>query len=160
MTLLLLLLIIIVPYLLLTLVDRKLSGVAIPPKARGRVGLFLFFLFTAIGHFTRTQAMADMLPSFLPFRVEVVYLTGFLEILGAIGLWIPGLVRLTGICLMCMLSGFLPVNIYAAFNHVDFGGHGVGPVYLLIRVPFQILVLGWTYWATDQRWFTGTRSPA
>jgi uncharacterized membrane protein len=160
MTLLLLLLLIIVPYLLLTLVDRKLSGVAIPPKARGQVGLSLFFLFTAIGHFTRTQAMADMLPSFLPFRVEGVYLTGLLEIVGAIGLWIPGQVRLTGVCLMCMVIGFLPVNIYAAFNHVDFGGHGVGPVYLLIRAPFQFLVLGWTYWATDQRWFSGTRRSA
>jgi uncharacterized membrane protein len=147
-----------VPYLLLTLVDRKLSGIAIPSKARGRVGLSLFLVFTAIGHFTRTQAMADMMTSFLPCRIALVYLTGLLEIFAAIGLWIPGRVRSTGICLMCMLVGFLPVNIYAAINHVDFGGHGVGPIYLLFRVPFQFLVLGWTYWATDQRCFTGTRS--
>jgi uncharacterized membrane protein len=87
-------------------------------------------------------------------------LTGILEILGAIGLWIPRLVRLTGVCLIAMLLGFLPVNIYAAFNHVDFGGHGVGPVYLLLRIPFQVLVLWWTYWVTDQRWFTGPAKPA
>jgi uncharacterized membrane protein len=160
MTLLLLLFILIVPYLLLTLVDRKLSGVAIAPKTRGRLGLSLFFVFTAIGHFGKTAGMVAMLPAFLPYRVEVIYLTGILEILGAIGLWIPRLVRLTGVCLIAMLLGFLPVNIYAAFNHVDFGGHGVGPVYLLLRIPFQVLVLWWTYWATDQRWFTGPAKPA
>ena len=75
------------------------------------------------------------------------------RLLGAIGVWLPGLTRLTGICLIVMLIAFLPANIYSALHHVDFGGHGSGPIYLLVRVPFQLLVAGWTYWATEQRWF-------
>jgi hypothetical protein len=51
-----------------------------------------------------------------------------------------------------MLIGVLPSNVYAAFNYVPFGGHDHGPVYLLVRIPFQFLLIGWIYWATDQSW--------
>jgi uncharacterized membrane protein len=67
--------------------------------------------------------MAQMLPAFVPYRVELIYLTGVLELAGAVGLWIPGLAKLTGVCLILMLLGLLPANIYSAFNQVDFGGH-------------------------------------
>jgi len=83
----------------------------------------------------------------------IIYLTGALEILGAVGVWISPLTRLTGVCLMIMLLCFLPANIYAAMNHVNFGGHGEGPAYLLFRVPFQFLVIGWVYYATTQKRF-------
>ncbi len=104
--------------------------------------------------------MSQMLPPSLPYRVELIYLTGILELLGAIGVWIPRLTRLTGICLILMLVGVLPANIYSAMSRVDFGGHGAGPAYLLARVPFQVLVIWWTYWATEQKWFNSGATEA
>ena len=160
MTLLFLLLVLTVPYFLLALVGRWRPEWALPAATRGRVGLSLFFLITASAHFFRTEGMAQMLPTFVPYRVEVVYLTGALEIAGAVGLWIPGLMKLTGACLILMLLGFLPANIYAAFNRVDFGGHGTGPIYLLVRVPFQFFVLWWVYRSSGQRWFSRGKEPA
>jgi len=94
-----------------------------------------------------------MVPPPIPYPVELIYITGVLELLGAIGVWIPGLLRLTGFCLILMLLLLLPANIYSAVNRVDFGGHNLGPKYLLIRVPFQFLVIWWTYHATEQNWF-------
>ena len=155
MTLLFLLLILTVPYLLLTVADRWISGLTVAPATRARVGLSLFFIFTSIGHFVRAREMAEMLPPSVPFRTGIIYITGILELLGAIGLWIPRLVRLTGLCLILMLVCFLPANIYAAFSRVDFGGHGEGPAYLLLRVPFQFLLIWWTYQATEQKWLAG-----
>jgi uncharacterized membrane protein len=73
-----------------------------------------------------------------------------LELLGAIGVWIKPLRRLTGICLILLLVGVLPSNIYAAFSRIAFGGHAAGPVYLLLRIPFQLLLIWWTYFATEQ----------
>ena len=93
-----------------------------------------------------------MLPAFIPYRVEIIYLTGAFELLGAIGVWIPPLTKLTGLLLILMLIGVLPANIYSAINRVDFGGHGAGPVYLLIRIPFQLFVIWWTCFATEQKW--------
>jgi uncharacterized membrane protein len=152
MTLLVLILILIGPYLILSLAGKSNPRFRIMPAKRARVGLSLFFIFTAIGHFIRTEQMAAMLPSSVPYRTELIYFTGVLELLGAIGVWIPGLTRLTGLLLILMLIGILPSNIYSAINRVDFGGHGAGPAYLLVRIPFQLFVIWWTYFATEQKW--------
>jgi uncharacterized membrane protein len=159
MLLLFLFLLLVVPFLVLTLLNRS-TRFRIPASARARVGLALFFFFTSVGHFIRTEEMSAMLPPAIPYRVELIYFTGALELLGAIGVWIPGLMRLTGVCLILLLIGVLPANIYSAINHVTFGGHGAGPAYLLIRVPFQIFVIWWTYFATEQRWFQASRPQA
>ena len=145
------LLILTVPYLLFLLIHRGRPGLKFAPEHAARLGVSLVFLFTASGHFFKTAEMAEMLPPFVPFRIEIIYITGVFELLGAIGLWIPQLTRLTGILLILMLVGVLPSNIYAAFNRVPFGGHGAGPVYLLVRVPFQLFLIGWIYWSTVRK---------
>ncbi len=94
-----------------------------------------------------------MLPHSIPYRVGLIYITGLLELLGAIGVWIPSLMRITGICLILLLISILPANIYSALTYVDFGGHSAGPTYLMVRVPFQLFLIWWTYFATEQRWF-------
>ena len=152
--LLFLLFLLIAPYLILTLANRYIPGLQIAPTTRARAGLSLFFTFSALGHFVSTQEMSAMLPSSVPYRIEIIYLTGVLELLGAIGVWIPKLMKLTGVCLILMAVGLLPANIYSAINHVDFGGHENGVVYLLVRVPFQFFLIWWTYYATEQKWFT------
>src|ERR687884_177 len=64
--LLFLLLLLVVPYLTLTLADRWSAGFKIAPTTRARVGLSLFFIFTATGHFITTEEMSAMLPFFAP----------------------------------------------------------------------------------------------
>lgn len=159
MTLLFLLLLLIAPYLLLTLAGRWVIGFKISPTKRARVGLSLFFIFASIGHFIRTEDMAAMLPPSVPYRIELIYITGVLELLGAIGIWIPRLTRLTGLLLILMLIGLLPANVYSAINRVDFGGHDAGPAYLLVRIPFQLFAIWWTYFATEQDWFQRKARP-
>ena len=159
MTLLFLLLLLIAPYFILTLAGRWITPFKFASSKRARVGLSLFFIFTSVGHFISTKEMAAMIPPSIPYRIELIYLTGVLELLGAIGVWIPRLMRLTGLLLILMLIGLLPANVYSAINRVDFGGHGAGPVYLIIRVPFQLFVIGWTYIATEQDWFQRKATP-
>ena len=153
MTLVVLILLLTFPYLILTLVGRLFPRFHVAPAIRARVGLSLFFAFSATGHFIRTEGMAQMLPPSVPYRIEIIYITGILEFLGAVGVWIPRLTKLTGFFLIVMLIGLLPANIYSALNRVEFGGHSAGPVYLLIRIPFQLFAIWWTYFATEQNWF-------
>jgi uncharacterized membrane protein len=157
MQLLFLLLLLIGPFLIITLLVYVSPRLEVRLSTRARVGLSLFFAFTGIGHFIRTEEMAAMLPLSVPYRFELIYVTGVLELLGAIGVWIPRLMKLTGVCLIVMLIAVLPANIYAAFNRVAFGGHESGPGYLLVRVPFQIFVIAWTYIATEQSSFARKR---
>lgn len=153
MQLLFLLLLLVGPFLIITLLAHLSPRFNLPLTARARIGLSLFFAFAGLGHFIRTNEMAAMLPPSVPYRVSLIYLTGVLEIMGAIGVWIPTLRKVTGLCLILFLIAVLPANIYSALNHVDFGGHKSGPVYLLLRVPFQLLVIAWTYFSTEQSWF-------
>src|SRR4051812_35289198 len=65
-----------------------------------RVGLAIMFIFTGSTHFTvMKHDYAAMIPPPLTGQVWVIYLTGLLEIAGAIALLVPRLRRLAGICL-------------------------------------------------------------
>jgi uncharacterized membrane protein len=113
---------------------------------RGRVGLSLVFAFTALGHFVKTSEMVQMLPSSVPMRLPLIYLTGALELFAAGALLVPSAARWGGMGLCIFLLAILPSNFYAAYQRIDFGGHGAGPIYLLVRVPFQFFLLGCVYW--------------
>jgi len=102
--------------------------------------------FTGAGHFLMTEKMAEMLPPGMPARVELVYATGVLELVLAVAVLEPRLRRYVGWLLIASLLGFLPVNVYAALERVDMGGHAWGPIYLLIRVPLQLILIAWIWW--------------
>jgi uncharacterized membrane protein len=82
----------------------------------------------------------------VPGRIALVYATGVIEIVAAVAVLIPWLRMMVGWGLIVMLILFLPVNIYAADNHVGMGGHEWGPIYLLVRVPLQVILIAWTWW--------------
>jgi uncharacterized membrane protein len=137
------LIVLLVSYLILALVK-------VEKGLRGRISLAVLLIFTGTAHFYKTQEMALMLPDYLSYKSEIIYITGVLELLSAIGVLIPRVSRLAGICLILMFVGFLPANVHAAFKHVDFGGHAYGPKYLLFRIPLQLFFIWWTYRYTIQ----------
>ena len=113
-----------------------------------RIAMAVMLLFTAIGHFAFTRGMAMMLPEFIPYKLELVYFTGIIEIVGAIGLFIPGLRVLTAWLLIVFLILILPANIYAALKNINYqtgAFDGNGPAYLWFRIPLQLLFIIWIY---------------
>ncbi len=135
---------IIVTLLLIPYLALKLGQV--PAPWPGRVSLALVFLFTGLGHFIKTVEMAQMLPSWFPGRIPLIYTTGVFEWMGSVGILVPQLSRSSGILLCAFLILVLPSNVYAAVHRVDFGGHAAGPVYLLVRIPLQLLLICWACW--------------
>jgi uncharacterized membrane protein len=123
-----------------------LSFAGVPEALRGRIGVALVFAFTGLGHFAKTSAMAQMLPARVPMRVPLIYASGVFELLAAVAILIPAVSRQTGFMLCVFLLLILPSNIYAAFQRVNFGGHAAGPIYLLVRIPLQLFLMGWIYW--------------
>ncbi|MBL3658724.1 DoxX family protein [Fulvivirga sediminis] len=114
----------------------------------GRIAMAVMLAFTAIAHFAYTTGMSMMIPSFIPFKTELVYLTGIIEIVAAIGLLLPHYRIITGWLLILFFILILPANIYAAMYHVDFQQaslNGKGLTYLWFRVPLQIIFIVWTY---------------
>jgi uncharacterized membrane protein len=117
----------------------------IDEKRRGRISLALLFLFTGLGHFVNPEPMAAMLPPSVPARVPVIYITGLLEWAGATGLLVSRYARVSGMSLLAFLVAVFPANVFAALNYVGMGGHEAGPAYLVVRAPFQLGLMWWTY---------------
>ena len=113
----------------------------------GRGALVIMFLFTGASHFTSMKYdFAAMIPAPLPNDLWVIYLTGVLEIAGAIGLLIPRTRKLAGICLVLLLVALFPANVYAALNDIPLRGEAPTPLWL--RGPVQLLFIGMVWWTS------------
>ena len=108
-------------------------------------GLGIAFVFFSIGHVVKADGMLQMLPSWIPFRLPVIYLTGLLEVIIGVALFIPKHQANASKAAIVVFVIFFPANIYAALNATGLGGHQLGPVYLLIRLPLQLILIAWAY---------------
>lgn len=114
----------------------------------GRIAMAAMLGFTAIGHFTFADGMAMMVPDILPFKKDIVYATGVLEVLFGICLLIPSLRTYTAWVVIAFFILMLPANIKAAIEHIDYQkatNDGPGLSYLWFRMPLQVLFIVWTY---------------
>ena len=146
MTLLLLVTILIGSFVLLSAGDRLMGIGRIGTSRRGQISLALLFFFTGMGHFVQTGEMVEMLAPWVPARTGVIWASGVFEWLLALGLLTPRYSRFAGLGAIAFLVLVFPGNVYAAINRVEMGGHGAGPAYLLVRAPFQLLLIAWAYW--------------
>lgn len=115
----------------------------------GNAAMCFMLCFTAIGHVLYAQGMAMIIPPFIPFRQEIVYLTGIVEVLMGVLLLFPRYRRATGIVIILFFIIILPCNIYQAVHYIDLATatyNGAGPSYLWFRIPLQVFLIGWVYY--------------
>jgi len=107
--------------------------------------LSVMILFTASAHFTSLKEdLIKMVPEQFPFPRQLVFVTGILEILGAIGLLIPQVRTAAGICLAILFVAMFPANIKAAIKKVPLRGQSATPLWL--RLPMQVLFIALALW--------------
>lgn len=141
-------LIVLLASFLLAIIAIKLLKKEYDYALSARIAMSIMLCFTAIGHFAFTKGMSMMIPPVIPLKTTVVYLTGILEILLAIGLLVPKLKVISGWALIVFLLLMLPGNIYAAVHNVNYQKgtfDGPGLTYLWFRIPLQVLFIVWTY---------------
>ncbi len=140
------LIILLVSFGLIFVINKFLLGGKLSLSFVGRVSLAIMLLATGIAHFTSTDVMVEMLPEFLPLKREIIYLTGVLELSAAIGLLIDKTAKLTSVLLIIFFIAILPANIIGSLKQVSLGGMEIGAIYLLFRIPLQILFIFWAYY--------------
>lgn len=112
-----------------------------------RYALVVMFVFTASAHFNKMRYdLAKMIPAYLPRPLLIVYVTGILEILGAVGLMLMPVRRLAALCLIALLVGMFVANVNAAQKRVTLRGNPPTPLWL--RVPMQIFFVALLWWST------------
>lgn len=109
--------------------------------------LAALFIAGGLNHFRDPGFYLVMMPPLLPFPLELIYLSGVLEVLGGLLVLVPPLRRLTGWGLIALLVAVFPANIYAAVAQVQPPGGHVAPLLLWLRLPFQAVFIAWVYYA-------------
>lgn len=138
------------------LVFRLLGGFGVPIFLSWhdslRYALAVMFLFTSVAHFNRLKHdLARMIPPWLPAPLLIVYLTGIIEIAGAIGLILPrhihhvAIHRIAAYCLIALVIPMFLGNVHAVREGVTLRGKPVTPLWL--RLPMQILFVVLLWWS-------------
>lgn len=139
------LLVLIISFVLTTIICRLFIG-DWNFALSGNVAMMLMLWFASLGHFMFTKGMVMMMPSFIPYKGALVYLTGVMEIILGPLLVINSTRHIAGIILLIMFVIMLPANINAAIKHVDFEKatyNGSGTGYFWFRIPLQLLFIAW-----------------
>jgi uncharacterized membrane protein len=109
--------------------------------------LALMFVFTGIAHFNKMKHdLVRMVPAMFPRPMLLIYFTGVLEFMGAVGLLLPRFREFAGICLIALLIAMFPANVNAALKRTTLAGKPATP--LRWRAPMQVLFIGLLWWAT------------
>ena len=104
-----------------------------------------------IAHFSTPRPFAQHLPEVVPFRPEIVVLSGVVELVLAAGLvGPPRLRRPAGVALGAFLVLVFPANVYAAVSQVPIEGVPTGWV-RWARLPLQLPLIAAALWGTAPR---------
>src|SRR5262245_19721896 len=116
-------------------------------RAHLRVVLGLLFVVLGSLHFVIPDFYLKMMPPYLPWHLELVYLSGVFEIAGGLGLLVPPLRRAAGWGLIALLVAVFPANIQMFVDALDQQGWTLRTVGLLFRLPLQIPLILWVSWS-------------
>ena len=104
----------------------------------------IFYIMVGIKHFQDPSWFVQIVPPILPYKYELVYISGFFEVLLGILLMIPRFQSIAAKGLMALLICVYPANIYLA--QTNGVAMGISPLIAWGRLPFQFVFIGLAYW--------------
>ena len=118
-------------------------------KSIFRIPFALSFVVVGIVHFTSPDPFISIMPAYLPWHLELVYLSGFFEILGGVGLLIPKTRRLAAWGLIALLVAVFPANINMLVNDIYLDGMPHERWLLWLRMPLQLVMALCVLWSGE-----------
>ena len=110
------------------------------------LGLAIFFINVGVDHFINPDFYLSIMPPALPLHLEAVYISGFFEVLGGVGVLVPRLRKIAGWGLFALLVAVYPVNIYMALTPQAFPDTPLGALYF--RLVLQFVFFYWAFSVT------------
>jgi uncharacterized membrane protein len=109
----------------------------------------VFYICAGINHFWHPVDYIKIMPSYLSYPAELVFISGVFEILCGI-LLIPSKTRRAGAWLaILLLIAVFPANIQMAINYYNTGNPDLWIA--IIRLPVQIFLIWWAWVYTKNR---------
>jgi uncharacterized membrane protein len=113
-----------------------------------RVILAVSIIVVGVTHFAVPEPYAKIVPPQLPYPLQLVYVSGFFEILGGIGLLVSPVSQAAAWGLIALFIAVFPANINMAVNHIKLDHIPDSPWFHAVRLPFQAVLIAWAWWYT------------
>jgi uncharacterized membrane protein len=110
--------------------------------------LAVSMMIVGVLHFVKPDQFARIVPEILPYPVSLVYISGFFEVLGGVGLLIPWVSVAAAWGLITLFVAVFPANINQAINSIPLEGVPDHPSFYWFRLPFQAVLIAWAWWYT------------
>ena len=104
----------------------------------------LFYVMIGLKHFLDPEWFVRIVPPILPFKLALVYISGFFEIFLGILLVIPNYRYIASLGLILLLICVYPANIYLALTNG--AALDITPEVAWGWLPFQFVFIGLAYW--------------
>jgi uncharacterized membrane protein len=108
-----------------------------------RIGLCVFFVLAGLNHFRDPAFYLGMMPSYLPWHLQLIYISGIAEVLGGIGALLPATRQAAGWGLIALLICVFPANIEAAMHGLR--DSSIPAWALWLRLPIQAFLIWWVH---------------
>ena len=108
--------------------------------------VFIWFMAGGVTHFTSPDFYVNIMPPYLGWHLEIVYISGVLEILGALGVLVPATRQLAGNCLFALTIAVTPANIHMWMSPELYPD--ISQTALTVRLFVQVLLLACIWWST------------
>ena len=115
-------------------------------KNAGLAIVFLWFMGGGVTHFTNPGFFVSIMPPYIGYHLQIVYISGVFEILGAIGILVPRLRQWAGNGLFLLTICVTPANIHMWLHPELFPE--MSPTALSIRLVVQVMLLACIWWST------------
>ena len=109
-------------------------------------------LYVSVGtkHFTDPEFFLAIVPPFLLFKIEIVYLSGILEILMGLGLMFKKTRKIGALGILILLILVFPANIYLYISELPQEILNISKDQAMIRMPFQIPLIIIALWHSQE----------
>ena len=107
------------------------------------------FVVAGVLHFVIPKFYLAIMPAWLPSPLMLVYVSGVLEMAGAIGLLLPATRTLAAVGLILLLAAVFPANVEMLRLA---SARGASPLFITacwIRLPLQPLLMWWVWRVTQ-----------
>lgn len=113
-----------------------------------RILMVLFIVTAGVLHFVKPEPFVKIVPPYLPYPLALVYISGFFEILGGVGLLIPPVSQAAAWGLIALFIAVFPANVNMAVNQIQLSGIPNSPLLYWGRLPLQAVLIAWAWWFT------------
>ena len=107
----------------------------------------VFYISGGINHFYNANWFLKIMPPYIPYHLELIYISGIFEILLGSLLLFSRTRKYASYGLILLLIAVFPSNIYLAFNEEPQKLINISSLMASwIRLPLQFVLIGIAYW--------------